>query len=191
VVLGLRAVSARLLSSGARGRRDRVPRERTWIMTVRYFALVLGIIFLLIGIMGFIPAFVTHPADTHALTVHASHGYLLGLFPVNVLHNLVHILFGIWGIAAYGTGFDASRVYARSVAIVYALVTIMGLIPGLNTVFGLMPIHGNDIWLHAVIAVAAAYFGWAVLREPAAGRMATDTGTTSSGAGPSDQDLIP
>ncbi len=139
-------------------------------MVTRYFALVLGIIFLLVGVMGFIPALVTHPAgmEMHNVTVHANHGYLLGIFPVNLLHNLVHILFGIWGLAAYAGGFDASRVYARSVAVIYALLAIMGLIPqgNLNTTFGLIPIHGNDVWLHAVIAVAAAYFGWAVAREP-------------------------
>src|SRR5207247_62799 len=113
-------------------------------MTLRYFALVLGIIFLLVGVMGFIPALVTMPPDMtmHNVTVHQNHGYLLGLFPVNLLHNLVHILFGIWGIAAYATGFDASRLYARGVAIIYALLAIMGLFPqgNLNTTFGLIPI---------------------------------------------------
>ena len=151
-------------------------------MTTRYFALILGIVFLLVGVMGFIPAFVTHPAgmDMHNVTVHANHGYLLGIFPVNLLHNLVHILFGVWGLAAYATGFDASRVYARGVAIIYALLALMGLIPtaNMNTTFGLIPIHGNDVWLHALIAVAAAYFGWAVVREPRLGttNTVTDTG---------------
>ena len=44
------------------------------------------------------------------------------------------------------------------------LLTVMGLIPGLNTTFGLIPIHGNDVWLHALIAIAAAYFGFAPVR---------------------------
>ena len=60
-----------------------------------------------------------------------------------------------------GRTFDASRVYARSVAVIYGLLAIMGLIPGLNTVFGLVPIHGHDVWLHLLIAAPAAYFGWA------------------------------
>src|SRR5688500_14680730 len=132
-------------------------------MTIRYFALILGIAFLLIGVMGFIPAFVTEPTGTHDLTVHANHGLLLGLFPVNVLHNLVHILFGIWGIAAYATGFSGARLYARSVAVIYGWLAIMGLIPALQTTFGMIPIHGHDVWLHALIAVAAAVFGWAVV----------------------------
>ena len=148
-------------------------------MQTRYFAFVLGVIFLLIGVMGFIPAFVQPPpADaTHNVTVHANHGYLLGLFPVNILHNLVHVLFGVWGVAAYFVGFSASRVYARGVAIIYGVLTIMGLIPGLNTTFGLIPIHGNDVWLHALIAAASAYFGWAPVRETTAAPIGDTTVT--------------
>jgi hypothetical protein len=141
----------------------------------RYFALIMGIAFLLIGVMGFIPAFVTPATDAHDVTVHANHGLLLGLFPVNLLHNLVHILFGVWGIAAYMTSYWGARLYARSVAIIYALLAVMGLIPGLETTFGLIPIHGHDVWLHAVIALAAAIFGWALI-----GRAhATDTSDTT------------
>ena len=129
---------------------------------VRTFALILGIVFLLVGVMGFLPApFVTAPHDMHGVTVHSYHGYLLGLFPVNVWHNLVHIAFGIWGIGAYLTGLGGSRLYARAVTVIYALFAIMGLFPNLDTVWGLIPIHGNDAWLHGLIACVSAYFGWA------------------------------
>ena len=138
-------------------------------MAVRYFALILGIAFLLIGIAGFIPALVVDPHAGHPdLAVEAGHGRLLGLFPINVLHNLVHVLFGVWGIIAYRT-FDASRLYAAVVAIAYGLLTIMGLLPTpLNTTFGLVPIHGHDVWLHLVIAVAAAYFAFVPQRATTA-----------------------
>lgn len=129
-------------------------------MRTRYFALVYGIVFALVGIAGFIPALVTPPEAAYSLTVNAGHGLLFGLFPVNVLHNIVHLLFGVWGIAAYRS-FPAARTYGRSVAIVYGILTIMGLIPGLNTIFGLIPLHGNDVWLHALLAIIAAYFGFA------------------------------
>jgi hypothetical protein len=67
---------------------------------IRGFALVFAIVYLVVGILGFVPALV-QPAD-HApdLAVQAYHGRLLGLFPVNLLHNGVHLLIGIWGIAA-------------------------------------------------------------------------------------------
>ena len=125
---------------------------------IKIFALVFGIVFLLAGIAGFIPGL--SPAHEHpGLAVDAGSRMALGLFPVNVLHNLVHIAFGIWGLAAY-RGIGAARVYARSVAIIYAVLTVMGLIPGANMTFGLIPLYGNDVWLHALLAVVAAYFGW-------------------------------
>ena len=68
------------------------------------------------------------------------------------------------GLGAYRS-FSGARLYARATAIVYGLLTIMGLIPGLNTVFGLLPLHGHDVWLHALLAIIAAYFGFARPRE--------------------------
>lgn len=130
-------------------------------MKTRYFALVYGIVFAVVGIAGFIGGLVTSPhPDDPALAVNAGHGRLFGLFPINILHNLFHLAFGAWAIAAYRT-FPAARTYARSVAVVYGVLTIMGLIPLLNTTFGLIPIHSHDVWLHLVLAAVAAYFGFA------------------------------
>lgn len=143
--------------------------------TVRYFALVLGILFLLIGVAGFVPGMVQDGPE-HALRVHGpGEGYLLGLFHVNVLHNIVHVLFGIWGIAAYQR-YSASRMYARVVAISYAVLVVFGLCPSpmIHTFFGLVPVHGHDVWLHAVIALAGAYFGWARVPEVGTATTAAD-----------------
>ena len=87
------------------------------------------------------------------------YGYLLGLFPVNVLHSAVHLAIGAWGIAAW-RGMSDPQVYARSLALFYGALAVMGLIPGMNTLFGMLPIHGHDVWLHAGTAAIAAYFGW-------------------------------
>lgn len=126
-------------------------------MQTRAFSLVMGIIFLVIGIAGFIPALLTPP--TQPIAVESFHGRLFGLFPVNVLHNLFHIAFGIWGIAAYRR-FAAARTFAQVTAVVYAVLVVMGFIPGLRTVFGLIPLYSHDIWLHILIALAAGYFGF-------------------------------
>ena len=129
-------------------------------MTTRYFALVLGIVYVLIGILGFLPfALQTPPAGAPDLAVDSLYGYLIGLFPVNILHTIVHLAIGLWGILAY-RGFDSSRTYARSIAVIFGLLTVMGLIPGLNTTFGLIPLFSHDVWLHALTAVAGAYFGF-------------------------------
>jgi hypothetical protein len=132
--------------------------------SVRNFAIVMGAAFLLIGVAGFVPALLMPPAaggHTHAVPVRVNtfEGYLFGLFHVNILHSLVHVLFGVMGLVMART-FASARAYARIVAVSYALLAVMGLIPALNTVFGLIPIHGHDVWLHVAIAAAAAYFGF-------------------------------
>lgn len=126
-------------------------------MALRYFALAYGVIFLAVGIAGFIPGLVTgtEPAGEAGETA----GLLFGLFPINLLHNAVHIVFGIWGLAVFRS-LSGARIYARSVAVIYAVLAVMGLIPVLNTTFGLIPLYGHDVWLHAVLAAIAAYFGW-------------------------------
>ena len=127
-------------------------------MNTRTFALILGIVFLAAGVAGLIPGLLMPAHDD--VTLRVLHGELFGLFPVNVLHSLTHIAFGIWGIAAYRSGFGSAKTYARVTAIAYGLLIVMGLIPGLNTVFGLIPIYGHDVWLHLLIALPAAYFGF-------------------------------
>jgi hypothetical protein len=128
-------------------------------MNTRMFARVFGIVFLLVGVAGFIPG-LTQPHVHPNLAVEGSSGNLFGLFPVNVLHNLVHLAFGVWGLVASRT-YTAARGYARGTAIIYAVLTVLGLIPATNTTFGLVPIYGHDVWLHALLAAVAAYFGFA------------------------------
>jgi hypothetical protein len=132
-------------------------------MNTRTFAMIFGVVFLILGLGGFIPGLTLmdhngHQADSE-VTLRSFFGYALGLFPVNVLHNLVHVIFGIWGILA-AKSYAKSRGYFRVVAIAYGLFVVMGLIPGLRTTFGLIPLYGADIGLHAALALGGAYFGW-------------------------------
>ena len=128
---------------------------------IQTFALIIGIAFLAAGVLGFVPALLTPPPPGHELAVQGFHGYLLGLFPVNWLHNVVHLAIGAWGIAG-SRSYGGSVSYSRGIAVIYGILAVMGLFPVLNTTFGLIPIHGNDIWLHAGTAAIAAYFGWVV-----------------------------
>jgi Domain of unknown function (DUF4383) len=141
-------------------------------MTTPTFALILGIAYLGAGILGLMPGVLAPPpADAPATNVTALYGYLLGLFPVNILHSAVHLAIGAWGLAAWA-GMTSAVTFMRSLAVFYGLLAIMGLIPGLQTTFGLIPIHGHDVWLHALTAIAAAYFGW---RTVAASSMSAAT----------------
>ena len=129
-------------------------------MNTRTFALVWGILFLVIFASGVIPGLLQPPAasDPH-IAMDAMYGRALGLFPVNLLHDIVHLAFGVWGILA-SRSFDAAKTYAKLTAIIYAVFVVMGLVPGLDTTFGLVPLFSHDVWLHIILAAGAAYFGF-------------------------------
>ena len=110
------------------------------------FAQLIGIVFVAVGVLGFVPALITD-------------GKLLTLFPINGMHNAVHILLGVWGIAVAKNAANA-LMYSKSIAGIYALLAVLGLIPATNMLFGLAPIGGMDVGLHAVLAILAGYFGF-------------------------------
>lgn len=113
-------------------------------------ALVFGVVFLLIGIWGlFVEDGMSMEADLD--------GGVMGLFPVNILHNLVHLAFGVWGIAA-ARSHPASRTYGRFGAIAYGLLAVLAFFT--PTLFGLVPIGSHDIWLHALLALGLGWIGW-------------------------------
>ena len=129
-------------------------------MDTRRFALVWGMLFLGIFASGVVPGLLQPPGTADPdLAMDTMYGRALGLFPVNLLHDGVHLIFGLWGIVAYRS-FGAAKTYARVTAIIYAVFAFMGLVPGLNTTFGLVPLFSHDVWLHGVLAAGAAYFGF-------------------------------
>lgn len=153
-------------------------------MAARYFAFISGLLFVLIGVAGFVPDLVrtpiTDPGMAAAeLNFDAGFGYLLGLFPINILHNLVHLGIGFWGLASYSK-YENARAYNRGVAVFYGLLAVMGLIPVLRTSFGLIPIYSHDVWLHAITALIAGIIGFAIPSDYAGKveeRIAAGTGT--------------
>ena len=129
-------------------------------MTTRYFALTIGILFLSIGVLGFFPGLVSAPlVDTPPVAANTGYGYLLGLFPVNVLLNVVHLTIGIWALIAY-RNLSQSITFAQRGAIVFGILAVMGALPLASTAFGLLPLFGHNVWLHALTAAVAAYVGY-------------------------------
>lgn len=124
-------------------------------MNTRTFALIFGIVFLAVGVLGFVPGAATHVMGEGL----NSHSMLLGMFMVSPLHNAAHLLFGLWGLAgSRSTG--GAVAYFRGVAVIYALLAILGLIASTADLFGMIPLMGNDVYLHAALALVAAYFGF-------------------------------
>jgi hypothetical protein len=139
-------------------------------MNPKTFALVAGILSLTMGIVGFLPWVVEPPHEGDPqMVVDSGYGYLLGLFPINILYNMVHFLVGVLGIDA-GRALKTARNFARGIVIFYGLLALMGLIPGLNTAFGVMPLFGHNVWLHAGTAFIAAYVSWSAGNSPVAMR---------------------
>lgn len=111
---------------------------------LRFFAILFGIVFICVGVAGFLPSF--NP-----------NGLLLGYFEVNMMHNIVHIVSGVIAIMA-ATSYRYARLYFQVFGIVYGLVAILGFVTGGD----LMMMHVNtaDNFLHVFIAVVALYLGF-------------------------------
>ena len=127
--------------------------------SIQRVATVSGIVFLAVSAVGFAAS-----AGGHQM-MSMSTGMLLGLFPVNALHNAVHMLFGIWGIWA---GWNARRavVYALGSGAAYLLLAICGMLT--PSLLGIVPIGGYDVVLHLALAVCLAGAGfWAMWFAPA------------------------
>jgi Domain of unknown function (DUF4383) len=118
--------------------------------TVQMVALLFGAIYLAAGVLGFLPFL----GGSYTMTNSA----LLGLFNINLLHNLVHIVIGIAGLAAAAT-LANSRMYCQVVGVVLLLLGVLGVF--VANPLGLLYIGGLDIALHLVSGAVLAYFGFA------------------------------
>ena len=121
--------------------------------TTQKLAGVFGVVFILIAIVGFLAkgGMAMQPTDP-ALASKA-----FGMFPVNLLHNLVHLLFGVWGLVA-SRSWAGSKQFFTVAGIIYAVLTILGFVA--PTGFGLVPLGGPDIWLHCLLAILMLAIGF-------------------------------
>ncbi|WP_372699078.1 DUF4383 domain-containing protein [Arthrobacter sp. JSM 101049] len=124
--------------------------------------MVVGIVFLLVGILGFIPG-VTTGYDSLKFAGHHSEALLLGLFQVSILHNIVHLLFGIAGIAL-ARSISGSKSYLVAGGIIYLILWIYGLVVGGESAANFVPLNNADNWLHLVLGVGMIALG--VLSAP-------------------------
>jgi Domain of unknown function (DUF4383) len=108
-------------------------------------AQIFGWGFIVVGIAGFFASGVTMTAD------HMTAPKLLGIFPVNLVHNLVHLLFGAWGVAS-SRSLGATRAFLAGAGIIYLVLAAVGYLSPNG--FGLVPLGGADIGLHVFLALA-------------------------------------
>ncbi|MCU1535688.1 MAG: rane protein [Humibacillus sp.] len=137
--------------------------DRNTPTTVQRAAMAVGVVFLLVGIAGFIPG-VTSNYDQLGGAGHHSEAMLLGIFQVSVLHNIVHLLFGVIGIAA-SRRWSASRGYLIGGGIVYLVLWIYGLVVDKESSANIVPVNSADDWLHFVLGLGMIALGLALSRR--------------------------
>jgi arginine exporter protein ArgO len=126
-------------------------------------AMVVGAVFLLVGIAGFIPGITTN-YDQLQFAGHQSGALLLGVFQVSILHNIVHLLFGVAGLAMARTAHGA-RNYLIGGGVIYAVLWLFGLLIGDSMPANFVPMNMADDWLHLVLAVAMIALGVSLGRD--------------------------
>ena len=120
---------------------------------LRTAARLFGFAFLLVGVLGFVPGITRNHM-------------LLGVFHVNALHNIVHMLSGAVALAAAASSVNASRTFFRVFGVIYGLVAVLGFIAGDRPVLGLIANNAADTWLHVAIAGVSLLLGFAVKETP-------------------------
>jgi Domain of unknown function (DUF4383) len=144
--------------------------------TLQLAATVFGVVFLLVGILGFVPGITTHlsPYSNLKFAGHdhanmSSGAKLLGVFAVSILHNLVHVLFGVAGLLAART-FAAARTYFLAGGVIYLVLTLYGAVIDQGKSINFVPINTGDNWLHLVLGVAMIAIGVVLGRSVATAR---------------------
>lgn len=129
----------------------------------RAAAAVVGIVFLLVGVLGFVPG-ITTDYDSMTFADHESGAELFGVFQVSVLHNIVHLLFGVGGLVA-ATQARVVVPFLFASAAVYGVITVYGIVVDKASEENFIPVNSADNWLHLVLTVGLAGLGWIVQRR--------------------------
>lgn len=133
-------------------------------------ALIVGVVFLLVGVAGFIPGLTTN-YDTLQFAGHHSDALLLGVFNVSILHNLVHLAFGVAGVAMARTA-GGARAFLIGGGAVYLVLWLYGLLIDMSGDANFVPVNNADNWLHLVLAIGMIGLGVALGRGTARGPVA-------------------
>ena len=125
---------------------------------------VFGAVFLLVGVLGFVPGITSRFGDL-GFAGHESTAELLGLFQVSILHNVVHLLFGVVGLVAARTSAVVSRQFLIGGGVAYLALTAYGFVVNLATSANFVPVNTADNFLHLALGVAMVGAGIGLSRE--------------------------
>jgi len=131
--------------------------------TVQSAALLAGILFLAVGILGFVPGITTHYGDL-TFAGHDSGAKLLGIFQTSILHNIVHLLFGLVGIAM-ARSWEGARTFLIGGGVVYLVLFVYGLLAHGSSSANFIPVNSADNVLHVALGVAMIVLGIVLGRE--------------------------
>jgi hypothetical protein len=137
--------------------------NRTQRAPVCVAAMVVGAVFLLVGILGFIPG-VTTNYDAMEFAGHESAAKLLGIFEVSILHNIVHLLFGVAGLAM-ARQVRTAQWFLVGGGVIYLLLWLYGLLIDKDTSANFVPLNAADDWLHLGLGVGMVALGLALTRR--------------------------
>jgi hypothetical protein len=130
---------------------------------VQKAALAVAVVFLLVGVLGFIPG-VTTDFSSMSFAGHNSDAKLLGVFQVSVLHNIVHLLFGLVGIAMARTAPNA-RLFLIGGGAIYLVLWLYGLVVAQDSAANFVPLNPADDWLHLVLGLGMIALGLLTTRR--------------------------
>ena len=120
-------------------------------------AAAVGAVFLLVGILGFVPG-ITSNYGSMTFAGHESGAKLLGIFEVSILHNLVHVLFGVAGLAMART-WSGARSFLIGGGAIYLVLWLYGVLIDLSSSANFVPVNDADNWLHLVLGLAMVALG--------------------------------
>lgn len=136
-------------------------------MHIKNFALIGGLIMLTMGLISFLPA-MNVTEGLPPLYINMSYGMFLDLFPMNIFNKVTLLIFGLGGLGAYFTTKDTlhySIIFSKVVFWVMGALSIIGLFPETNTLFGYWPLFGFEIIVHGIFALIGGYYGYIADKE--------------------------
>lgn len=130
-------------------------------------AFAVAAVFVLIGVLGFVPGFTTHYGDLMFAT-HHSEAKLIGVFQISVLHNLLHLLFGLAGLALART-VSGARLFLAGGGAVYLGLWLYGFAIDRETAANFVPVNDADNWLHLFLGFGMLAAGLLLSNEVGTG----------------------